>query len=45
MPTVEPIALSTGTFENASSPKPMTVVALANTSETMVRSLSCAEAV
>ena len=31
--TVEPMARSTGTLEEASTPKPMTVVALASASE------------
>src|SRR6266568_3133872 len=37
MPTVEPMPLSTGTFENASRPKPTSVDTAANSSDTMVR--------
>jgi hypothetical protein len=43
IPTVEPMAFSTGTAENASSPKPITVVAAAKTSDTRVRPRSWAE--
>src|SRR6185503_15894319 len=45
MPTLEPMAFSTGTFENASTPKPITVEILANSNETSVRSRSWADAV
>ena len=38
--TVNPIACSTGTLENASSPKPITVETFAQRSETSVRSRS-----
>ena len=39
-PTVVPIALSTGTFEVASRPKPITVVSAAKRSDTTVRARS-----
>jgi hypothetical protein len=41
--TVEPIALSTGTFESASTPNPITVLAAAKPSDTTVRPRSSPE--
>jgi len=37
MPTVEPMAFSTGTEENASRPNPITVVTAANANASVLR--------